>query len=393
MASLRCCFFVQGEGRGHMTQALALQRMLARAGHRVTGVVVGQSGPRTAPSFFVRKIEAPITYLESPAFVTDARNRGIRLLPTLWKGLRHLGRLSEPFEAIEAQLRRHCPDVVINFFEPTVGLYYRWHRPSIPMVAVAHQYMFDHPAYRFPDGHGWRRKAVQLFARVTAWGAARRLALSLYPVPSDPARNLQVVPPLLRETLFAQPIGYTAPFFLIYVLNSGYAEEIIHWHDRHPEVRLHCFWDRADGDAVEPYDETLTFHRLDDEKFLSMMARCRGLVSTAGFESVAEAMYLGKPVQVIPVEGHFEQQCNALDTVRAGGGIRSARFDLSPLQRVVPAYRPPVRWFRSWVGRAETRFVRAVEQVASAAASGERAAHRSALPRGERCGEPAGAMS
>ena len=43
-------------------------------------------------------------------------------------------------------------------------------------------------------------------------------------------------------------------------------------------------------------DETLSFHQLDDVKFLNYMAGCRAYASTAGFESICEAMYLGKPV-------------------------------------------------------------------------------------------------
>ena len=43
------------------------------------------------------------------------------------------------------------------------------------------------------------------------------------------------------------------------------------------------------------------------------MADCSAMASTAGFESVCEAMCLGKPVMMVPVEGHFEQYCNARD--------------------------------------------------------------------------------
>ena len=46
--------------------------------------------------------------------------------------------------------------------------------------------------------------------------------------------------------------------------------------------------------------ENLVFHQLDDVAFLDAMSRCRGLMCTAGFESVCEAMYLGKPVYMMP---------------------------------------------------------------------------------------------
>ena len=38
---MRVLFTVQGEGRGHLTQALAVYRSLSRQGHELVGVVVG----------------------------------------------------------------------------------------------------------------------------------------------------------------------------------------------------------------------------------------------------------------------------------------------------------------------------------------------------------------
>jgi len=47
--------------------------------------------------------------------------------------------------------------------------------------------------------------------------------------------------------------------------------------------------------------DTLTFHRLDGEKFLRMMGECKYVACTAGFESVSEAAWLGKPLFLVPV--------------------------------------------------------------------------------------------
>ena len=45
-------------------------------------------------------------------------------------------------------------------------------------------------------------------------------------------------------------------------------------------------------------------HALDGELFLQMMAGCRGVACTAGFESVCEAAYFGKPLLMVPIENH-----------------------------------------------------------------------------------------
>ena len=352
-----------------MTQALALRALLARAGHRVCSVLVGRNARRDVPAFFLRKIDAPVAYLDSPNFACDARNRSVRPLATLAAAARGGPRYRESLRRIDHHLRHHRPDVVVNFFEPLAGLYYARYRPAVPMIAVAHQYVYLHPAHRFPPGHTAERAAIQLFTRLTALGATRKLALSLSPMPT-PARDasLIVLPPLLRDAVFRQTPTRHEPFFLAYLLNSGYADEIIRWHRQHPDQVLHCFWDNRHAAAVEHYDETLTFHRLDDEKFLALMARCRGLITTAGFESVCEAMYLGKPVLAVPVEGHYEQYCNSLDAAGAGAGLASRHFDIDAFLRFVPTYRSPAPAFHRWAHQAETRFVEALEATASAPA-------------------------
>jgi len=362
--SLRCLFVVQGEGRGHLTQAMALHCILRNAGHRVDGVVVGKSDGQAVPAFFRAAFEAPVTNVESPGFVSDDADRSVRPWATLRRALGRTPTFWRSLSTLDDAIKRHEPDVVVNFFEPLMGLYAITHSSSVPVVAVAHQYMFLHPAYRFPAGRWGKRWAARAFARLTAWGASRRLALSLYPVPDRAQEDLAVLPPLLRPGVFRQARDRTEPFLLVYILNSGYADEVIQWHEQNPAVPLHCFWDRPDAAPVEAYDETLTFHQLDDEKFLRLMARCRGFVSTAGFESIAEAMYLGTPVQVVPVDGHYEQRCNAVDAVRAGAGVRSTQFNIGRLQAALDRGAAPAERFRAWVRQGRRRFVRELEAAA-----------------------------
>lgn len=54
---MRYLFIVQGDGRGHMTQAIALSDILRRNGHEVVEVLVGKSKVRVIPDFFIRKSE------------------------------------------------------------------------------------------------------------------------------------------------------------------------------------------------------------------------------------------------------------------------------------------------------------------------------------------------
>ena len=80
---MRYLFVIQGEGRGHLTQALSLAAMLRRNGHEIVGALVGRSPQRRLPAFFVEKIGLRITEFEAPQFAFDRSNRSVCLLRTL----------------------------------------------------------------------------------------------------------------------------------------------------------------------------------------------------------------------------------------------------------------------------------------------------------------------
>jgi uncharacterized protein (TIGR00661 family) len=57
--------------------------------------------------------------------------------------------------------------------------------------------------------------------------------------------------------------------------------------------------------------ENIIVQPIHNEAFLQSLATCRGILCGAGFETPAEAMFLGKKLMVIPMKGQYEQQCNA----------------------------------------------------------------------------------
>jgi len=240
-----------------------------------------------------------------------------------------------------------------------------WHNPDVPSVAVAHQFMFLHPRYPFPEGFALQKRSSELFTNLTGLGASRRLALSLYDAPNLPTKRLFVVPPLLRDELFTVTTKKSAPFFLVYLFHHSLAEGIVKWHKHNPSIPVHCYWNNPKAAETVKHDDTLTFHRLHGQKFLERMAQSRGVVTTSGFESMAEAMYLGKPLLANPVRKHFEQHCNAIDGYRMGAAIQSDDFDLSALVRFVSEYQFDAKEFRQWVEQAEEVVVGHIEEAAA----------------------------
>ncbi len=362
MNNRKIVLVVQGEGRGHMTQAISMAEILESAGFEICSVLVGCSSKREIPDFFYKKMKAPVTKFLSPNFITDRKNKSIRVASSLFKNLLMLPVFSKSIKQIDAVIKEHNPAAIINFYDPLIGLYYFFKRPSVPLVCIAHQYMFLHPLFKFPAGHRVDRAAVRVFSQLTALRSTRKLAISFYSMENHDKAKITVVPPLLRKDVFEQQEQHK-DYYLIYLLNNGYKDEIVKWHQQNQHIVAHCFCDMPETYDTLKYGENLYFHKLNDKKFLEFMAGSKGLVSTAGFESVCEAMYLGKPVFMVPVEGHFEQFVNARDAHKAGAGIFDKRFDINKFVEYVSTCKPNSDLFRKWLNNSTEMFLKEINGV------------------------------
>ena len=372
-------FIIQGEGRGHLTQAMTLERLLVGHGHEVVCMMVGKSKSRTLPAFFEKAVHAPVRYFETFNFVASHNNKRPNPFSTFFYNAGIWYRFLPSIRYIRRTIREYAPDVVINFYEMLGSI--ACQRVGVPMICIGHQFFFLHKDCHIPEIGYEGHLGLDLFSKSIATGASKVLALSFRPMQPVKARKgsfdsrIKVMPPLLRPEVLEYRNADGSPrdgleegkYILGYMLNPGFADEILKWHKAHPDVPLHFFWDRADEAPVKVVDETLSFYYLDDKEFLYQMAGCRAYASTAGFESICEAMYLGKPLLMVPT--HIEQKCNAYDAtvgVRFNPSmpqdIRPAvtadTFDLDRLLSFAENEYVPDQSFVVWVRSAEALFLR-----------------------------------
>ena len=341
-------FAVQGEGRGHLTQAIATYEMLVANGHHVAAVLVGSSNRREIPSFVRERIKAPIITFHSPNFVTDKDNKCIQLGKTIFKNMLQWKKFRRSMKLIREVVDTYKPDLLLNFYEPLIGFCSSFSKLNTRIISIAHQFIYLHPEFEFPKGSSKKESlAIKKYTELTAKGSERLLALSFYPLRQQQYKSIIITPPLLRMEVAEQEV-FAGNHILVYILNAGYMQDIINWHKVHPEVELHCFTDSKTVKGKWRFDDTLCFHSLDDRNFLHFMANAKALVTTAGFESVCEAMYFGKPVLMVPVKGHFEQWCNARDGAKAGAGIYADEFNLDLLLDYFPHYKNTSEPFAEW---------------------------------------------
>lgn len=356
---MKVIFVIQGEGRGHLTQALALRQMLLHEGHEVVKVLVGKSKSRVIPAFFQNQMGCDIEQFYSPNFRPSKDNRRFNLLRSITYNAFLVPSYVSSINMIHRNIKESGADIIINFYEVLCGITCKLFRLGVPEVCVAHQYLFLHPAFQMPGKSPLSESMLKLFTRITCLGAAVKLALSIRWYDDDENLRIKVVPPLLRQEV-KTTIRRHGDYIMGYMLNTGFAEDVKAWHKKHPHTHLHFFWDNPDAPEELKVDDTLSFHRLNDMKFLKLLAGCRAYATTAGFESVCEALYMGKPCMLIPA--HVEQECNAMDAEREMVGVVSVDFDIDKLKAFAHDYEEDVE-FRMWENHADGRIMATIENI------------------------------
>ena len=118
---MKILFIIQGEGRGHLTQALSLRQKLMAEGHEIVGVLVGKSPARRLPDFFLNKIQSPVYPFESPNFLPTAKNKQVSLMRSVLYNVLRLHKYMGSIRYIDRMIRQTDADVVVNFYELLTG--------------------------------------------------------------------------------------------------------------------------------------------------------------------------------------------------------------------------------------------------------------------------------
>ena len=161
--------------------------------------MAGKSPARQLPDFFLRQMQLPIYPFESPNFLPTVKNKQVCLTRSLAYNVLRVPKFLRSMHYIQQVIRESEVDVVVNFYELLTGLTYLVYHPKAVLVCVAHQYLFLHPGFEFPQANRLSLFSLRLFTRVTAIGATKRLALSFRKMREVPRLGIEVVPPLLRQ--------------------------------------------------------------------------------------------------------------------------------------------------------------------------------------------------
>ena len=342
---MKFIFVIQGEGRGHFSQAIALQQKLQANGHEIEQVFIGKSPFRTIPDYISLFFKDKIQYFDSPNFLPTQRYTPLfsSIIYNLW----HSKRFFTSIKFLKNAINHSTADKVINFYEPLLGLTYKRYKIKKPMICIAHQYAYLHKNYEFPQHFFVRKWLLKILTQISAFEAIRKIGLSFEPMSDLPDKHLYITPPLLRqEILNAQNIVCNT-YYLIYLLNDGFLQDIENQCLK-TDIMVFSMQEKISKNPC------IHIRNMDNKNFINAIISAKAVVSTAGFETVAEAMFLQKPLLLIPV--NFEQQTNAFLAKKSGNVLVAKKIDINEFEKFLQTTCPN-DIFSQWVKQEENRIL------------------------------------
>lgn len=356
---MKYLFFIQNEGRGHLTQALTIASKLRKNGHEIVGAIMNKNPYRTIPDFFKEQMACPLYFIKSPYFLKNKDNTGISLPKSIVFNLLRSGQYLESLLKMRGVIKETKPDIILNFYEPLGGLYYFFFRPKIKSYCLGHQFFLEHPSFIRPGGRWADHTLLKIYNNLVSWGSAYKLALSFTEEKDYLKRKMLVCPPLIRSEIKSLE-AQKKDFILSYLLNDGYCSQIIEWSKNNPGRKIEAFWDKKDEISALSLKPNLNFHPISGQLFLDFLKDCSVYVSTAGFESICEASYLKKDILMIPTAGHYEQLCNAVDAKRAGLAESAAFFNIDIMLEKKDSRASAQLSFKKWVDDNEEKIINVI---------------------------------
>lgn len=345
---MRFLFIVQSEGKGHLTQAIAMYQILTNKGHEVVATMVGEVNERPIPEFYLNVVKVPLVKFDTPS-LSYGKGKQPKLINTIWQHCKKAKKYMENGHLVAHTVALYKPDLIINFYEIAGGFYkILYPNNSIPMVCIGHQYLLLHPNFIKFKSQKIAQFLLNLNTKLTAYGASKLLGLSFRPIYNDKTQQrIITVPPLLRNEV-KELTPQKRNYFLAYVTHYRLAEEIVKWHKKNKHEVVHCFLEKKNTFLENYQHHNFHYNKIDPYDFLMKMKNCKALITTAGFESVCEAMYYDKPVMMVPIPNHIEQRINAFDGELTGAGIYSKKFKINKFIKYIPNHISIQNDFKKW---------------------------------------------
>jgi uncharacterized protein (TIGR00661 family) len=305
-----------GEGRGHATRIATLVERLERD-HEILIFTSADAleflARRFPPAVLQGKNESSVRLVEIPGIVFQYSGGRLDVPRSIAAGLDYQARQVGPLvDRMMRELDVFGADLAVTDFEPALPRAAA--RQQIPLASVDHQhFLLAYDLGSLPLSLRWQAWFMSHAVWMYVSDANDTVVSAFFrpPLRRGWEHVVQVGPLLRREVVRAEPRD--EGFVLSYLRRHTPFEAITALADCGMPVKVY-------GLGHREHVGNISFHAIDERRFIEDLAACRCMVSAAGNQLIGEALHLGKPMLVLPERAHAEQLMNSHFLVGMGCG-------------------------------------------------------------------------
>lgn len=284
---MRILYGIQGTGHGHISRAKVILPIL-REQASVDVLISGYN--------FHLQVDGRIKFKKRGLSLAYDNNGGIDFLETAMsiKPVRFLK------DVREIPVKEY--DFVINDFEPITA--WAAFKAGVPCVAISHQAAFlSDKSPRPKQPSIMSEMLMRHFAPCSSAIACHYLRYDSF-----------IEPPIVRRAV--QELNPTEGEHITVYLPAYHHSQLIDIFRQISHVRWDIF---SPYTGCSQQNNNVTVHPLSKGVFLKSIENSLGIISSAGFETSSEAMFLRKKLLCIPIRNQYEQLCNVAAIEKQGG--------------------------------------------------------------------------
>lgn len=292
---MRVLYGIQSTGNGHLTRSAKIINRLIKAGCMVHVLTSGNNSQVKFPF--------PIKWnLRGLTFYYNGKG-GINY----WKTYNEL-KISQFLKDIKLDLSDY--DTIISDYEPITA--WAAKRSGKNCIGISNQCSFL--SNKTP-----RPEQKSMFGEI--------LLKKLVPVTHPIGLHFEsyddfIFTPIIRDNLMKmdlKDLGHYTVYLPTFEIENIFREVI---DVRSTKFDVFC-------DIKKPiHFKNVNVKPIDKDKFEESLRTCHGVITSGGFQTSVESLYLGKKLMIVPTEGQYEQTCNAVALEKMGvmsGGINDVK--------------------------------------------------------------------
>ncbi len=194
------------------------------------------------------------------------------------------------------------PDLVISDWETSSSMYA--HKHHIPLISIDNGHYIRFGDYPFSYEHPFQQMKAHLVLYALMRQAEAYIILLLPGLHLHRRAPVYAAPPIVRDAIIkAQPKKKN--YILVYQSTNTYTHLL-------PILRTIPKQFIVYGFDHVGKEGNITFKKFDKGNTFTMdLANAQAVITNGGFTLISEALYLHKPLLVVPIKKHFEQYLNA----------------------------------------------------------------------------------